>query len=104
MVRPIQYPDTILIERFIQGYQDANGNWIEGTATTKEYKCRFVPNSKGRIIATADGGNYAFNYQIALPLGTTDIKVGDSFKRIGTDLEGTIMQFEIGQLHSVAWV
>lgn len=104
MVIPIQYPDTILIERFTQGYQDDEGNWIEGTATTKEYKCRFVPNSKGRIIATADGGNYAFNYQIALPFGTTDIKVGDTFKRAGTDLEGIIMQFEVGQLHSLAWV
>lgn len=104
MVRPIQYPDTILIERFTQGYQDNEGNWIEGVKETKEYKCRFVPNSKGRIIATADGGNYAFNYQIALPLGANDIKVGDTFKRIGTDLEGTIMQFEAGQLHSLAWV
>lgn len=104
MVRPIQYPDTILIERFTQGYQDNEGNWIEGVSITQEHKCRFVPNSKGRIIATADGGNYAFNYQIALPLSTTDIKVGDTFKRAGTDLEGIIMQFEVGQLHSLAWV
>lgn len=97
MVRRItQYPDLITLTRETTT-QDDNGNMITSKVEIT-HPCRFVPNSKGRIIATADGGNYTFSYQIAFPFGITDVKVGDVCEK------GTIMQFEIGQLHSVGWI
>lgn len=102
MVRVKQYPDTLYITRVTDGYQDAEGNWIDGFKEYLEFPCRFFPNTKGNIISTENGGNYYFRYQIALPKGTENIKVGDTYKR--GDKEGVIAQFEIGQLHSLAWV
>lgn len=97
MVKKItQYPDTITLKR-VTLEQDDNGNMQEETKEIT-HKCRFVPNSKGHVISTADGGNYVFSYRVAFPFGVTDVQVGDICEK------GIITQFEVGQLHSVAWI
>lgn len=98
----VQYPDTIVITRNGGSTQDADGNWIETQGETITLKCRFVPNGSGKQIKVADGSNFTYGYRIAFPFGTTNVREMDTFKR--GDEVGTIMRFEIGQLHSVAWV
>lgn len=98
-----QYPDTIIITRSIGGsIQDEDGNWTTTPDEVLEFKCRFVPNGAGKAVTLQDGTNYTYSYKVAFPLGTTDIRVHDKYTRKGID--GTIKQFEVGQLHSVAWV
>lgn len=98
----IQYPDTIVITREGGSTQDADGNWITTEGETIILKCRFVPNRQSQTVKTADGQDFIYHYQIAFPVGTTNIKVRDTFTR--NDISGIILQFEVGQLHSVAWV
>lgn len=104
MVGLVQYPDTIRITREGSSVMDDNGDWITNDGETLEFICRFVPNGSGKSIRLADGTDYVYGYKIAFPLGTTDIRVRDNYERVGTDYKGNILQFEIGQLHSVAWV
>lgn len=100
----IQYPDTIVITREGSSVMDDNGDWITTDGETLEFACRFVPNGSGKSIRLADGTDYVYGYKIAFPFGTNDIRVRDNYERLGTDYNGVILQFEIGQLHSVAWV
>lgn len=101
----VQYPDKIRITREGGSVQDPDtGDWITTDGETLEFECRFVPNGAGKNIRLADGTDYVYGYKIAFPFGTTDIRVKDNYERVGTDYAGVILQFEIGQLHSVAWV
>lgn len=105
MVGLVQYPDTIRITREGSSVQDPNtGDWITTDGETLEFACRFVPNGSGKSIRLSDGTDYVYGYKIAFPFGTTDVRVRDNYERVGTDYKGNILQFEIGQLHSVAWV
>lgn len=98
----IQYPDTIVITREGSSSLDGNGNWITTPSETITLKCRFVPNRQSQSIALADGTNYTYHYQVAFPLGTTNVRPHDNYER-GNE-KGIIQRFEIGQLHSVAWI
>lgn len=98
----VQYPDTIVITREGSSVQDENGNWITTDGETITLKCRFVPNLQVRTVTLMDGTNYVYHYQVAFPKGTTNVKPQDVYKR--ADEEGIIKRFEIGQLHSVAWI
>lgn len=97
-----QYPDTIVITRNGSSVMDDNGNWITTPNEVIELQCRFVPNLQARKVATADGTDYTYHYQIAFPLGTTNVRPHDNYAR-GNET-GIIMRFEVGQLHSIAWV
>lgn len=98
----VQYPDTIVITREGGSVQDENGNWITTDGETLEFECRFVPNGSGKSVSLMDGTNYTYHYQVAFPKGTTNVKPQDIYKR--GDEEGIIKRFEIGQLHSIAWI
>ena len=98
----IQYPDTIVITREGSSEMDENGNWITTEGETITLKCRFVPNLQARTIKTMDGQDFSYHYQIAFPKGTVNVRARDNYAR-GNET-GVIVRFEIGQLHSVAWV
>lgn len=98
----VQYPDTIVITREGSSVQDENGNWITTDGETITLKCRFVPNLQVRTVTLMDGTNYTYHYQVAFPKGTTNVKPQDIYKR--GDEEGIIKRFEVGQLHSIAWI
>lgn len=98
----VQYPDTIVIVREGSSVLDENGNWITTDGETITLECRFVPNLQVRTVTLMDGTNYVYHYQVAFPKGTTNVKPQDIYKR--GDEEGIIKRFEIGQLHSVAWI
>lgn len=98
----VQYPDEIVITRAGGSVQDENGNWVTTPSEEITIPCRFVPNGAGKSVALADGTNYVFTYRIAFPVGTENVKEQDVYTR-GSET-GIIKRFEIGQLHSVAWV
>lgn len=98
----VQYPDTIVIVREGGSVQDENGNWVTTPSETITLKCRFVPNLQVRTVALMDGTNYTYHYQVAFPKGTTNVRPQDIYKR--GDEEGVIKRFEVGQLHSIAWI
>lgn len=97
-----QYPDTIVITREGESVMDNDGNWITSPSETITLKCRFVPNLQASKISLPDGVEFVYHYQIAFPKGTTNIRPQDVYAR--GDEKGIIQRFEIGQLHSVAWV
>lgn len=98
----VQYPDEIVITREGNSYRDDNGNWVTTPSEVITLMCRFVPNGAGKTIKLPDGTDYVFNYRIAFPYGTTNVRPQDIYQR-GSE-EGVIKRFEVGQLHSVAWV
>lgn len=97
-----QYPDTIVITRAGESVQDENGNWITTDGEVITLKCRFVPNLQARTIKTMDGQEFTYHYQVAFPRGTTNVRPRDIYTR-GNE-QGVIVRFEVGQLHSVAWI
>lgn len=101
MVIPVQYPDVLKLIALSGGGQDEDGNWTEPTETEINLQCRFVPNGQG-IKALFDGIEYIVKYKIAFPLGTQPLKIGDKIYR--GESEFIVLNFEQGQLHSVAWV
>lgn len=96
-----QYPDEIKIVNIIGGGQDENGDFIPPTQTTEYLKCRFVPSGQS-IKALFDGKEYVVSYKIAFPLGSKPLIIGQKVFR--GDWELTVLNYEVGQLHSVAWV
>jgi len=87
-----QYPDTLR-------YVDLNGNSIE-------IECRFKPSYGGRYFIGQDGSKILFQYDIAFPEGITPIPTAtliDAFDRSGYQFisQQELMEFHIGQLHSI---
>lgn len=97
-----QYPDEIVITRAGGSVQDENGNWITTESEVITLRCRFVPNLQSRTVKTADGQDFTYHYQIAFPKGTVNVRARDIYER-GSE-QGVIVRFEVGQLHSIAWI
>lgn len=86
-----QYPDT-----------------LELLGTDRRYKCRFRPTKGNRFVRTMDGSEITARFEIAFPKGTDDLQEGmiitgydRSGKIIGGADEVQLLNFHIGQLHSM---
>lgn len=111
MARIIQYPHYLFSIETTEAHRDENGNWIEEqTNHVFKGKCREETNGKGSQIQLAGGTFHVFSSLIQLPKGTDKIKEGS--KVLITDdpsaeevrIEGEILKFDKGQLHSRLWL
>lgn len=102
-----QYPDTLTVTTGPVSIKDADGNWTTtGAATTKNYPCRYEPNTGNRTIPGDDGT--AIDYSGTLYLKTTDtFKVNtalDIARKNGTTIKGSIKNSDTAQLSARIWL
>jgi len=105
----IQYPHiaTITIPG-VEATQDANGNWIAGTAgSTFTQMCRAESASGNGYISGPDGEKIDYSWKVYFPKGIAELKVGANISVMnGTEsyLASTVKRFSRGQLNCTAWL
>lgn len=111
MARIEQYPHFLFALETSETYRDDDGNWIPGS-TQLGYvgKCREETNGKGSQIQLAGGVFHTYSSLIQLPKGTRKISEGTKVvvanDQSGEDerIQGEVMKFDQGQLHSRLWL
>lgn len=111
MTRIEQYPHYLFILETTETYRDDDGNWIPGSTELRYIgKCREETNGKGSQIQLAGGVFHTYSSLVQLPKGTRKISEGAIVKitndQLGEDerIQGEVMKFDQGQLHSRLWV
>jgi len=107
-----QYPHYLFaVKSGSEATQDDNGNWSESTAINVFVStCREETNGAGSEIQVAGGTFHRFTSLVQLPKGTQSVEVGTTiFVSNGADgsdirIQGKVLKFDVGQLHSRLWV
>ena len=111
MARVVQYPHYLFALETTDDHRDEDGNWIPGTTEMVFIgKCREETNGKGSQIQLAGGTFHVYSSLIQLPKGTrkiaegTKIAVTDDQNGEDVRIEGDVLKFDPGQLHSRLWL
>lgn len=111
MVTLTQYPHFLFAEIATGSKQDERGNWSEGEVSRNFISmCRDEPDGKGTEYQVAGGEYVKSNSLIQLPFGcptlTKGAKVIVANDKECTDIriEGIVLNFSAGQLHSRLWL
>jgi len=88
--------------------QDANGDWLPGeTEALNEVLCRAEANGSGKYVASEDGANIVYSWQLFADLGTERIPFGtsvDIFKGEEKFATGTVKLFVEDQKKCRIWL
>lgn len=91
------------------GYNDDNGDWVEGTERwVEDYcKCDIVPAGKANVITIPDGSTQNYSYTICnLPRTCRDFHYGDTIRLslFGNERDFVVLGFHRYQLQCKIWV
>jgi hypothetical protein len=108
----VQYPHYLFaVNAGGDSVQDENGNWSDAETTNIFIStCREETDGRGSEIQVAGGTFHRFTSLIQLPKGTQKVKVGSTIfvanNADGTDIriQGIVLKYDVGQLHSRLWV
>lgn len=107
-----QYPHLLYTKAVAtDSTQDGDGNYNEQTpADTLISECREETDGRGREIQGPDGEHHVYSSIIYLPKGAPVVSEGTTVfvKNSATDttyrIQGPVLKFDTGQLHSRIWV
>lgn len=113
-----QYPQFLFVHVVSESTQDNEGNWSDPTDTwVKHSICREETNGAGRTINGPDGQAVVYSSTIYLPRTAQRIKEGSQVVVVETDevdaegtptgyarIKGSVLKFDLSQLHSRLWV
>lgn len=101
-------PHTLRYLTVIDGYEDENGDWHEGTEEWSEpIPCHAVAAGQANIIAYADGTTATYSYTVGrLAPDSREYKVGEKVRLdiLGIEREFQVKGFHRYQLQSKIWV
>lgn len=102
-------PHTLRYCIVIDGYEDENGDWHEGSEEWSEpIKCHAVHSSgAANAIAFPDGTTAIYSYMIErLKPNCREFEIGEKIKLniFGTEREYQVKGFHRGQIQSRLWV
>jgi len=112
----VQYPHYLFaVNAGGDSVQDENGNWSDAETTTIFLSaCREETDGRGSEIQVAGGTFHRFTSLIQLPKGkgvcNTPVQVGSTIfvanDADGTDIriQGVVLKYDVGQIHSRLWV
>ncbi|SEV88897.1 hypothetical protein SAMN05428988_0155 [Chitinophaga sp. YR573] len=101
----VQYPHTLTATIVAESHQDDDGNWVPGSDTTREIKCRVEPNGGGRQVQVADGSLIVYSSIVYMPRGTTPLQDGTRVSITSSPVTaGAVLRFSQGQLNSRLWL
>lgn len=111
MARIKQYPHYLFSLQTTETQRDEDGNWIPGTTEfVLVGRCREETTGKGSQIQTAGGVFTLYSSLVQLPKGTkripegVEVIVSDDTGRESIRIQGEVLKFDKGQLHSRLWV
>lgn len=106
-----QYPHFLYVKTVNASTQDADGNWTDPSETLVLHSvCREQSNGKGSVVNGPDGKAIVFAAVIHLPLESERIVEGAEVvvcnSESATDLriKGTVLKYDVGQLHCRLWL
>lgn len=99
-----QYPHTITVKSLSgDSTQDSNGNWVQGSESSFEFKGRFETNSRSNFLKAADGSQIVYSGIIYAPFSTPNIALGTNIE-VDNGTKGNVLQFSRGQLNVRIWI
>ncbi|KAA6350869.1 hypothetical protein EZS27_001716 [termite gut metagenome] len=107
-----QYPHYLFaVNSGKESVQDENGNWTESQESVELVSmCREETNGRGSEVQVAGGTFYRFTSLIQLPKGASRVEVGTSVfvagnaDGSGVRVQGRVLKFDVGQIHSRLWI
>jgi hypothetical protein len=107
-----QYPHYLFaVNAGSESIQDENGNWGDSEVTnTFISMCREETDGRGSEVQVAGGTFHRFTSLVQLPKGVQRVEVGtnvfvaDNADGTGIRVQGVVLKFDEGQLHSRLWV
>jgi hypothetical protein len=112
MATIIQYPHYLFAALAGgEAVQDGDGNW-SAWETTCEWisMCREETSGRGSEVQVAGGTFHRFTSLVQLPKGAPKVDVGtsifvaDNADGSGVRVQGVVLKFDAGQIHSRIWV
>ena len=108
----VQYPHYLFaVNSGTESTQDENGNWSDSETTNVFVSaCREETDGRGSEIQVAGGTFHRFTSLVQLPKGAQKVEVGSTVfvanNADGTDIriQGVVLKYDAGQLHSRLWV
>jgi hypothetical protein len=105
MVR--RFPHTLILSTVADSTQDASGNWVAGSSSTKQVPCRYEPNSSSDVIKAQDGQQIVYDGIVYADIMVDTIALGTNLEiKNGAEAiaKGTVKQFHKGQLNTTVWL
>jgi hypothetical protein len=107
-----QYPHILYtIQPAENSTRDDEGNWISGSPDDiKISECREIPDGRGKEVIGADGKHHVYSSMIFLPASCPEIPEGTVIYVKASEaatkkrIEGPVLKFDQGQMHSRIWV
>ena len=106
-----QYPHFLFVRQQGDSVQDGNGNWTGQTGSWVLHSiCREQTNGKGAVTNGGDGRAVVYESVVHLPVEAEPIAEGCDVKVSYYEdgswvlIEGRVLKFKKGQLHSRLWV
>lgn len=106
-----QYPHYLFAKETSESVKDDNGFWTSGEQKTVFLSmCREETDGRGSEIQTADGTYRKYSAIIQIPKGAliieegTSVFVSDNKDGSSVRINGVVLKFDKGQLHSRLWV
>lgn len=97
-------PHHLSYKSATEGYDDENGDWVNGTEYWIENycKCDCVPAGKANVISLPDGSVQSYSYTVYLPKKCRDFEYGDIVRINGKDFK--VLGFHRYQLQCKIWI
>lgn len=97
-------PHVLSYKSVTQGYNDDNGDWVNGADywIDNYCKCDYVPAGKANVITIPDGSAISYSYTVYLPKTCKDFEYGDIIKI--DDKEYQVLGFHRYQLQCKMWI
>jgi hypothetical protein len=106
-----QYPHYLFAILGGESVQDEDGNWSDSEKRIEMLSiCREETDGRGSEIQIAGGTFHRFTSLVQLPKGSQKIEVGtsifiaDNANGWVVRVQGVVLKFDDGQLHSRLWV
>lgn len=104
----VQYPHTLKVTIPGQGQDDEQtGNYIPGTPTVFETKCRAELNTEAKMIRGEDGNEVAYSFTVYAPKTSTVFSYNSEAEVVidaNRTIKGRVLGQSNGQLNTRIWL
>ena len=106
-----QYPHYLFAVYGGESVQNADGSWGDGdTNTSYVGRCREETDGRGSEVQVAGGTYHLYTSLVQLPKGTAriddgvDVIISNDAECKDIRVKGTVLKFDVGQMHSRLWL
>jgi hypothetical protein len=104
----MQYTHTITFTTTTGSYQDADGNWIEGSSIPESYpaRCEPVGFGTGSSVKAVNGERVQLDWVVYIPLPVSNIGIDTrvTITMNGVSMTDTVKRFSKGLFNARVWL